>query len=82
MAKGLITIYADSISKVISQSFSSRCTAVCFTRNFMYDVFYCLFYLLDIKCGEKVKTCHSCMSAWTYHLFRELVSSVKCIGIL
>ena len=40
-------------SKLALQIILSRGTAMCFTCNFMADMFHELFYLLDTKCGIK-----------------------------
>ena len=59
-------------SKVTLQVFLSRCMTTCFTSNFMADIFYELYNLLDTKYGIKVKTCCLCTSVWTYRLLSRI----------
>ena len=61
-----------SIAKATFQLFLLRCTVMCFTCNFITDMFYELFYLLNTKYGIKVETCHLCTSEWTYRLLSRI----------
>ncbi len=61
-----------NVAKVTLQIFLSRCTAMCFTCNFTSNLFHELFYLLNIKYGIKVKTCHLCTSVWSYHFLSRI----------
>ena len=59
-------------SKVTLQIFLLHSTAMCFTCNFMADMFYEFFYILDTNYGIKVKTCSLCTSVWVYHLLSRI----------